>query len=177
MTVGNTCQRRLHITDRFGGSGSRNVVNASLTKVEDAVYVGLGVILAAMSIYLLGSTVFRLVIAVGKGAFSGEVITLLDQVLLILLIVELLYTVKVSLRAHTLVAQPFLVVALIATVRKILVLGAQLSSTFDSNDIAFRHSMEELGLLSMMMLVLVGSLILLQRQGASPDGPANREEG
>ena len=163
--------------DATGSPGRRNIVNASLTRIEDAVYVGLGVILAAMAIYLLASTVFRLVMAIGKGALSAEVITLLDQVLLILLVVELLYTVQVSLRAHTLIAQPFLLVALIATVRKILVLAAQFSSIADSNEIGFRHSMEELGLLSIMMLVLVGSLILLRRHTGSLHGLANCDEG
>lgn len=138
-------------------------------------YVGLGAILAITAIYLLVSSVLSLAIAIGKGALSGGVIGLLDQVLLILLVVELLYTVQVSLREHSLLAQPFLVVALIATVRKVLVLTAQISSA-DSPEIVFRHSMAELGLLSVMMLVLVGSLILLYRYGSSHHQMGNDRE-
>jgi Phosphate-starvation-inducible E family len=40
-------------------------------------------------------------------------------------IVELLYTVQVSFREHTLVPKPFLIVALIAVTRRILVVTAE----------------------------------------------------
>ena len=147
-------------------SRGRRFVSAALGVIEDGVYVGLGVVLAATAIYLLFSVLFNLAIAVDKRTLTGEIIGLLDQVLLILLVVELLYTVQVSFRKHALAAQPFLVVALIATIRKILVLTAQMSEMPNVSEIPFQHSMAELGLLSVMMLVLVGSLILLQRHPA-----------
>jgi len=55
----------------------------------------------------------------------GQIISVLDQVLLTPLIIELLYTVQVSFREHGLLAEPFLVVALIAAIRRILVLTAK----------------------------------------------------
>jgi uncharacterized membrane protein (DUF373 family) len=51
-------------------------------------------------------------------------VDLLDRMLLILMIVELLYTVQVSFREHTLVPEPFLIVGLIAVTRRILVVTA-----------------------------------------------------
>jgi uncharacterized membrane protein (DUF373 family) len=151
------------------------IVNSALTIIEDVVYAGLGLILAATAIYLLVSALFRVAVEIGTGSLPAEIIDLLDQVLLILLVVELLYTVKVSLREHTLMAQPFLLVALIATVRKILVLTTQISSVGAGNEVLFRHSMAELGLLSLMMLVLVGSLILLKRHGSSAQEMVDRD--
>lgn len=44
----------------------------------------------------------------------------LDQILLVLILVEIVHTVVVSIRAHSLAAQPFLVVGLVAVIRKIL---------------------------------------------------------
>jgi uncharacterized membrane protein (DUF373 family) len=44
--------------------------------------------------------------------------------LLILLIVELLYTVQVSFREHAVMPEPFLLVGLIAAIRRVL-LGVQ----------------------------------------------------
>jgi uncharacterized membrane protein (DUF373 family) len=102
--------------------------------------------------------------AVFNHELQWQVIGLLDQILLILLIVELLYTVQVSFREHGLLAEPFLVVALIAVIRRILVVTAEVSKLPQAEEAVFRHAMLELGLLTAMVLVLVGSLILLQRQ-------------
>jgi uncharacterized membrane protein (DUF373 family) len=46
---------------------------------------------------------------------------LLYRVLLALILVEIVHTVVLSLRAHHLVAQPFIIVGLVAVIRKILV--------------------------------------------------------
>jgi hypothetical protein len=44
---------------------------------------------------------------------------------LILLVIELLYTVQVSFREHGLIPEPFLLVGLIAAIRRVLVLTAE----------------------------------------------------
>ena len=143
----------------------RRAVAHSLNAVEDFVYIGLGIVLAATAVCLLFLVLRNFVLALTTRSLSGQVVGLLDQILLILLIIELLYTVQVSFREHALVAEPFLVVALIATVRKILVLTTQISELPDNNDMLFRHSVIQLSLLALMVLVLVGSVILLQRHG------------
>ena len=89
----------------------------------------------------------------------------LDQILLVLLIIELLYTVQVSFREHGLLAEPFLVVALIAVIRRVLVITAEIAKLPESSDNVFRHAMWELGVMTAMILVLVGSLIMLQKYG------------
>lgn len=142
---------------------ARNLVTSGLTGIEDVVYVGLGLVLAATSLSLLVLAIRSFVTALMAHALAGQVIGLLDQILLILLIIELLYTVQVSFREHTLVAEPFLVVALIATVRKVLVLTTQMSQMAEAGSGLFRHTLEELALLSLMVLVLVGSLVLLRK--------------
>jgi uncharacterized membrane protein (DUF373 family) len=146
-------------------SRARHLVTFGLTAIEDVVYVGLGVVLAATALCLLFLAIRSFVLALVAHALSGQVISLLDQILLILLIIELLYTVQVSFREHALMAEPFLVVALIATVRKILIATAQISQLAEPNDTVFHHSLAELSLLSLMVLILVGSLVLLQRHG------------
>src|SRR5258708_25916657 len=94
---------------------------------------------------------------------SGQVVGILDQILLILLIIELLYTVQVSFREHGLLAEPFLVVALIAVIRRVLILTAEVSKLPEASGAVFLHMMIELALLTVMILVLVGSLIMMQK--------------
>src|SRR5262249_19716282 len=97
------------------------------------------------------------------GASLGtNIVDLLDQILLVLLIVELLYTVQVSFREHGLLAEPFLIVALIAVIRRVLVITAQIPKLPESTEMVFRHAMWELGLMTVMIVVLVGSFIALQ---------------
>jgi len=89
---------------------------------------------------------------------------LLDQSLLILMIVEILYTLQVSFREHTLVAEPFLIVGLIAAIRRVLILTAEFSKPTEISEAAFHNVMFELGLLTVLILALVFSLFMLMRQ-------------
>jgi hypothetical protein len=65
---------------------------------------------------------------------STRVSDLLDRILLILLLVELLYTVQVSFRERALVPEPFLLVGLISAIRQILVLSATLGEQQPAQD-------------------------------------------
>lgn len=139
-------------------------VIASLSLVEDVIYSSLGLLLAVFAIALLVRG-FKDFIQVASGQASGaQFVDLLDQVLLVLLVVELLYTVQVSFRERGLVTEPFLVVALISVIRRVLVLTAQLPELAQAAESNFRHAVMELVLLTLMIVVLVGSLILLQKQ-------------
>jgi uncharacterized membrane protein (DUF373 family) len=145
---------------------ARGYVVQVLSGVEDVIYIGLGALLTitAFSLLVIGLKTF--ITAWIQHTVGSQIIGLLDQVLLILLVVELLYTVQVSFREHGLVAEPFLVVALIAVIRRVLVLTAEVPKLPEAGEYVFRHAMWELALLSVMVVVLVGSLIFLQRQGA-----------
>jgi len=135
----------------------------TLSSVEDLVYVGLGLLLTIAALTLLVTTLKSVALALWNHALGGQVVNLLDQILLILLVIELLYTVQVSFREHGLIAEPFLVVALIAVIRRILVLTAEVPKLAEAGEAAFRHAMVELGVLTIMVLVLVSSLIMLQK--------------
>ena len=139
-------------------------VIAALSLVEDVIYSGLGILLAVYALALLVRGFKDFYDVVTGHATAAEYIDLLDQVLLVLLVVELLYTVQVSFRKHGLVTEPFLVVALISVIRRVLVLTAQLPQLAQSSENDFRHAVMELILLTVMIIVLVGSLIFLKRQ-------------
>ena len=143
----------------------RQAVVQTLSSVEDIVYVGLGLLLTIAAFTLLVIALKTVVLALWNRALGGQVVGLLDQILLILLIIELLYTVQVSFRERGLIAEPFLVVALIAVIRRVLVLTAEVPKLSEAGEAVFRHAMLELAVLTVMVLVLVGSLITLQKYG------------
>ena len=142
----------------------REWVSSGFTRVEDIAYIALGIILAVSAMGLLGTLVLALGQALLAANLSEKIVELLDQVLLILMIVEILYTVQVSFREHTLVAEPFLIVALIAAVRRVLILTAEFSKPAEVVEATFRNAMFELGLLTVLILALVFSLFLVKRQ-------------
>lgn len=135
-----------------------------LSLVEDIVYAGLGIVLAIAAFALLVTALKNVAAALWNHSFSGQLVTLLDEILLVLLIIELLYTVQVSFREHGLLAEPFLVVALIAVIRRILVVTAEIPKLPGAEEVVFRHYMYEMAVLTVMVLVLVSSLVMLQRQ-------------
>jgi uncharacterized membrane protein (DUF373 family) len=143
---------------------ARRFVVQALSSVEDVVYVGLGVLLAIAAVTLLLAAFKSFAMALWAHSLSGQVVSLLDQILLILLIVELLYTVQVSFREHGLIAEPFVVVALIAAIRRVLIITAEVSKLPEAGGTVFRQTIIELALLTAMVLVFVGSLIMLQKQ-------------
>ena len=143
-------------------NGVRSLVVRGLSLVEDAVYVGLGVLLAIVAVALLIIALKGAVTSILGASLGNNIVDLLDQILLVLLIVELLYTVQVSFREHGLLAEPFLIVALIAVIRRVLVITAQIPKLPESTEMVFRHAMWELGLMTVMIAVLVGSFIALQ---------------
>jgi uncharacterized membrane protein (DUF373 family) len=152
----------------------REKIAGGFAYIEDVTYVGLAAVLALSALVLLGATAVTLGKSVAGGALPTSIVGLLDQSLLVLLIVELLYTVHVSFREHVLTAPPFLLVALIATVRRILVLTAETKTAIESRPEMFRETLLELGLLTVMALSLVVCLYLLRARDVGVPATAER---
>lgn len=146
------------------GTDLREWISTGFSRIEDVAYVGLGLVLAVSALVLLGSVALSLAQAIMSANLTEKIVGLLDQSLLILMIVEILYTLQVSFREHVLVAEPFLIVGLIAAIRRVLLLTAEFSKPAEVVEAAFRNVMLELGILTGLILTLVFSLFLLRRQ-------------
>ena len=133
------------------------------SRVEDAVYIGLGLMLAVNALALLLVGGLQLWEGLRAGTLTRDIVAQLDRMLLILMIVEILYTVQVSFREHVLTAEPFLIVGLIAATRRILVLTAEFAEMLNLGEAAFRNAMLEMGILTVLILALVVSLFLLRK--------------
>jgi uncharacterized membrane protein (DUF373 family) len=143
---------------------ARVLVARVFTAAEDVIYVGLGILLAGISFILLISGLISFGQNLMAGSLVANIVSLLDRILLILLVVELLYTVQVSFRERVLVPEPFLLVGLIAVIRRVLVLTAELAQVHDIPDAVFRRFIMELGVLTLMIVALVVSLVLLRNR-------------
>lgn len=144
----------------------QDAVTRSFQWLEKAIYTSLGSLLALAAIALLLYSIADFLMAIGLVDFPANIVTLLDRLLLVLLVVELLYTVQLSYSSGTLVLEPFLFVGLIAAIRRIFVLTAEFTEGKSATDIPFDHFVTELGALSGLILVLAISIWLLRRSVA-----------
>lgn len=133
-------------------------------RIEHGIYTAIGVMLVlALMLALAGSAK---VLLDGLSDWSGTNATfnIIDRLLFVLMMVEILHTVHASIRTGTLVCEPFLIVGLIACIRRVLVITLETSQItrpehWKPDDLPLFHaSMIELGVLALLIAVLVGSI-------------------
>ncbi len=94
--------------------------NAWMERSQDAVSSLVGMILVLLAAVVLVAGVVSFFEDLTRLSLLGSATDLLDELLLVLILVEIVHTVVLSLRAHELVAEPFVVVGLVAVIRKVL---------------------------------------------------------
>jgi len=94
--------------------------------------------------------------------------SLLSTLLLVFIFVELLGAVRTTLRERGLVAEPFLLVGIIASIKEIVLISAAPPPDGEDFD-KFRDSMVEVGVLTGVVLLLSISALLLRRRQREPD--------
>jgi uncharacterized membrane protein (DUF373 family) len=141
----------------------------SFIKVESVTYIVLGVLLTLAVVKALAEAGSELLDSVRVHRDTGALIFAIDRMLLVLMIVEILHTVGVSFRSHSLTAEPFLVVGLIASIRRMLVITLESSQAGQASGVAadgrvmLNAAMLELMVLGFLILVMVISIFLLRR--------------
>jgi len=138
-------------------------VLAGLVSFEVLLYGVIGILLAVAAVFVVIGTVHELAESISSHAGAVQTgVTVLDRVLLIMIIAELVYTVRLVLRTREIVVEPFLVVGLIAVVRRILVVTAQFER-LPATGHALTNLLLELGLLGFLALALATALALVRR--------------
>jgi uncharacterized membrane protein (DUF373 family) len=143
-----------------GGPRSERALSV-LSGIEDALY-------AVIALFLIGSGVLLLFSAGRDVATNFDVtnihpliVRVLDETLLVFMVVELLHTVRITLRDHRLAAEPFLIVGLIAGVRRILILTANTETLSSGPD--FVVYWVQLLLLIVLVVAMVVALFIWRR--------------
>ena len=143
-------------------------VNRALELAENAVYTLAGLLLVAGAVIVLVAIVYHLFNDVGHGA-EGAVTSALDGLLLVFILLELLAAVRATMVEHKLVAEPFLVVGIIAAIKEIVVAAVAAKTNRGRNDDAFGEAMVEIGVLAGVVLVLAVSALLVRRKEREPE--------
>jgi hypothetical protein len=157
----------------------RSKSSQHLHVLETILYVGVGFLLSVAAI----SAVFQAGVILWRGIADNTLnygLLVLDQLLLVLMLVEILHTVRISIRSEELITEPFLIVGLIASIRRVLVITMQAAKLTEEahgtpeTATAFRNGMIELGLLGFLIGVLALSIYLLRRTPVSREQLLNK---
>jgi uncharacterized membrane protein (DUF373 family) len=159
----------------MGESTLRERFSDNIGRVEVAIYSMLAVLLALTALVTIASAGKMLWDALSRWSLPAQTLRVLNELLVVLMLVEILHTVRISIRSHKLmIAEPFLVVGLIASIRRMLVITLEAATlsregawVSEGARAIFHGSMIELGLLGLLVLILVHSIIWLRRNADS----------
>jgi uncharacterized membrane protein (DUF373 family) len=134
----------------------------TLQATETAIYLFAGFLIALGAAVLLVSTLWDGAQALLEKRYVAAAIGLLDRVLLALMLAEILYTLVRFAREGSLEAEPFLIIGIIAAVRRILVITAESVHKVDLADPAFLAVLAELFILALSILAFAWAIRLVR---------------
>lgn len=149
-----------------------------LGMLEDAVYWAIALLLVVGSVALVIAQ-FNTMLRLRNTPASTVMVEILDGLLLIFIFVELLYAVRTSLRSHEIVAEPFLIVGILAGIKEIVVLSVEAATLLDKGP-DFSRAVVEIGVLGGVVLVLaLAAFVLRERRRDTGDAgeEAAQEQG
>lgn len=149
---------------------------AVLAVAEDIVYFGIAaLLLAAAGVLLVVAGDEFLHVFDGLG--SEPIIEMLDTLLLLFIVVELLSAVRITITKRELVAEPFLLVGIIASLKEIVVLSVKAAEDIGSSGSKFDDQLWQIGVLGVVVLLLGATAWLLRikerepQEGATANSP------
>ena len=132
---------------------------------DRSVYVTTAVLFLLAAIAMIGYAVLTFARHFGDD-FPLQLITFINDLLLVLIILEVLGTVRSYLETGTTSLKPFLYIGIISATRRILAIGAQTTLGAAPTDSGFQRLMVDLAINGGVVLVLSIALFLFGRHQA-----------
>ena len=146
-------------------AGARHVHHTLVPALEaaDAIVYGLvGIVFLLAALGMLGYSLVAFPANLRDNGFALAIVTLVNDLLLVMIIMEVLRTVLSYLQERATSLRPFLFIAAISATRRILAIGAQMSVTGDTLTAErFRQVMIDLGANAGAILAIAIALYLL----------------
>ncbi len=151
-------------------------VRTALAWSEEGLYLVVGLLLLAAAVLVVVGTVSGLVGSIDAHQSAVNIgVVLLDRILLTLIVAELLHTLRFVVLRGEIVVEPFLFVGLIAVVRRILIVTAELERQTPGGR-TLTNQLLELGLLGVLTLALAIAIYLVRRGGPGGYDPVRPRE-
>ncbi len=142
-----------------------------IERMEEGIYVIVSGLLVLAAVFLVVSG-FRDAIGEFQAPAPGSnppldlVLNVLDKGLLLLMVAELLHTVRITVRDRGLAAEPFLIVGLIAGIRRVLILTAHTETNFHWNP----EGIELVILIGLVLVMAIAILVWRRSERLALDG-------
>lgn len=122
--------------------------------------VAFGLILVAAAVFV--QTALS-ALATFQSNFMGTVITVINDLLFVIIVLEVLSTVTSHFEHRDFALKPFLIVGTISVVRHLLMVGARMSMLSESSPEQFQRHLVELVVNGVLTLVLVAAYWITSR--------------
>jgi len=154
-------------------TATRRVHERLLEVLEDAdalVYALVGMVFLAGAFAMLGYSVAAFPANLRETGFALAIVTLVNDLLLVMIIMEVLRTVLSYIQERGSSLQPFLFIAAISATRRILAIGAQMSVVGETlSPQKFKEAMIDLAANAGAILAIAAALYLLARRSSTDD--------
>ena len=125
-------------------------------------YFTTGLSFLAVSIVLFLRAWYVFAMTVGAGAVPA-VLGLVHDLLLVIILLELFRTTINFLKTKVIILEPFLYICVIASTRRILTTGAQISYMDELTDLVFNRYLMDLGANVLVVVVLIVAIYVSRR--------------
>ena len=163
------------MTERSGREQPLRRIETAFAVVEDVVYVGIAFLLVAASGVLLVVAGDEL-LEIRHGLAKDPIVEVLDTLLLVFIVVELLSAVRLTVSKRKLIAEPFLLVGIIASIKEIVVLSVKAAESIGTGA-AFDDQLWQIGVHGVVVLLLGLTAFLLRRKEREPAEGAKSPAG
>ena len=143
------------------------LLDKAIEVAETIIYIGIAVLLFITAIALLVLAVTNTIALFGEDSASIA-LEILDTLLLVFIVVELLFAVRATVTKRELLAEPFLLVGIIAAIKEIVVLSVKAAETVGKGAV-FRDQLWEIGTLGVVIFLLGLTAFLLRRKEREPE--------
>ncbi len=137
--------------------------------VEDFLYVAVAFALSIAGLVLFGYALYEFATKVAEEPMSTVILALLDTLLLVFIITEIIHTIRVVIDEKVLISEPFLVVGIVAAIRRLVVVSAEAKDLFGKPQ--FGDAMLEIGVLTGTVLALGLTIFMLRHTEHSEPRP------
>ena len=147
----------------------RSGIAALLGYGEFLIDAAVALALTIGGVILLGVVVYDFLRDLGRAPFIDQVLELLSGLLLVFIFTELISTIRVVIARRRVEVEPFLIVGIVAAIRRLIVISAEAENLLGSAQ--FRDLMLEIGVLAGTVLVLGATVFLLRVARRGEDEP------
>lgn len=138
-----------------------------LHRAEDVINAGIAVLLVVGGAVLLVEAAY-VGISGAREDVTLAMTDMLDTILLVFIFAELLYAVRTVITERTIIAEPFLLVGIIASIKEILVLAIKAAELLGDGP-EFARAITQIGVLGGLVLVLAAATWILRRKEREPE--------